>query len=173
MTSAPTGFRFFRAPGRRHFANGVCELAATLSSLLVSAFAQQTTSEPFAAVLNGPATLDEIYGANGHFLHQSCHRPECLAMADIADMYEVLTPRDTPSGNTLLDPQSFNPRDYNNQVDRLIRSHPDRVGLYCRILTKIASHWHDDAQEGTEIGALVIELATRVDEVGRGCTPAV
>lgn len=55
-------------------------------------------------MLNAPASLDEIYGANGHFLHESCRRPACLAMSDIADMFGVLTHRDVPNFMTLLDP---------------------------------------------------------------------
>ena len=116
--------------------------------------------DPLANVLNGSATLNQIYGANGQFYREKCLRIQCVAMDDIAQSYEILGDRDTPGGPSLVDPKLFNPDDYNEKVKHLLAAHPDRHPLYCRILRKIARHY--DSHSEDVVGRWTMEIAALI-----------
>lgn len=142
------------------FDKSFCAGIAAAIFLLLGIQAVPAALDPLSGVLNGPATLDEIYDANGQFRREACHEIECLAMNDIARSFEILGNRDTPGGPSLLNPQLFNPADYNDKVWRLLAAHRDRTRAYCRILSKVARNY--DAKSDSNVARWAIEIAALI-----------
>ena len=133
-----------------------------------SAQAKDPPKDLLASVLNGPVTIDEIFGSNGKLYDEGCQRVECLALDDIAVSFDTMRQRDTPGGQGNLDPQLFNPDVYNDKVKHLLAAHPERHAIYCRILTKIGRHY--DAHSEDTTGHWAIEIASLVS---LGCARSV
>lgn len=141
-----------------------------LSIMLVQGVCQPvnaSSADPFANVLNGPASLEEVYGANGAMWYHDCRTRECLAMKDIADAMTLSGYRDVPSGNAMLNPSKFDPRTYNREIDALLQAHPDRMHDYCSIVEKLARHF--TGEPDILVGDWILELAASVDHYIDGC----
>lgn len=140
-----------------------------LAALMISGAGQAITVEadPYAAVLNGPASLDEVYSADQAMAGNGCRSRECLAMADIADAMTLSEHRDVPNGNALLDPSKFDPRTFDRKIDVLLGRHRDRMPDYCQILIELAEHYRGFSD--SDVGPLILDLAARVDRRVPGC----
>lgn len=123
---------------------------------------------PDAAILNGPANNEELAAAYRHLQRAGCTDSECLALQDVIDAFELMGYRDTPSGNTLLDPSKFDPHQFAVKLAKLLRSHPDRWPRYCGILEKLARHYQDPS-----LGFQVAELSGRISSSSLDCAAAV
>ena len=121
---------------------------------------------PFAGILNGPATWEEVGDANR--TAGGCGSQECAAMRDVGRAFMVVFRRDVP-GTMAHVPQPADPsRAADDALQQGMLVHRSRYGAYCTILTKLAAHYSEYF-----IGHASVELANRMDDVDGSCTPKV
>lgn len=130
-------------------------------------FGASIPPDPYVAVLNGAASIDEVYVADEAMAGKGCRSRECLAMRDIANAMTLSLHRDVPNGNVLLDPGKFDPRTFDREIDSLLGKHPERMQDYCTILIKVAQHYQGFSD--CDVGAWDLDLAARVGRQIPGC----
>jgi hypothetical protein len=131
--------------------------------LLVIAPPAHAAPDPYAGILNGPATQAEVNEANR--TSGGCGTEECAAVRDLARAFMTILRRDVP-GTMANVPQPADPaRAADDALDRGLLAHRSRYAAYCAILAKLARHYSEYF-----IGHASIELANRIDGAGDRCT---
>ncbi|MGB8843004.1 MAG: hypothetical protein WCC64_18260 [Aliidongia sp.] len=127
--------------------------------------------DPYAGLLEGPATSTALSDGNGQLARDGCTRAACIAVGDLVTVFDILLRRDVPNTMVRTKPQTGNPDKLaDSAFRRSILQHPERFAGYCSVLTKLAAHYSDYT-----VGFHAVEIATRLDTASKSirCTAAV
>ena len=129
-------------------------------------------NDPLSRALNGPANIEALSQAYAHLGATRCGSPVCLAIRDVATAFEIIEERHPPDAQTLLHPESFDPKAWVDEHDarlrRLLRAGRDRWPLDCAILRKPAEHYADYT-----VGWSAVEVAGRISRPSFDCAASV
>jgi hypothetical protein len=109
-------------------------------------------------------------GVGDYWLHP-CRDVQCRAARDLTCAYDAQLRRDVPNSMGRGDPRSYD-RDligYNATLRNLGRTHPERRGLYCRLLARVAACDEDRMDHAIQVTRWTTELAARLTRPGFDC----
>ena len=136
---------------------------AVVALLLALSRPACAATDPYAGILNGPATRAKVNEASR--LAGGCGSEECAAVRDVARAFMTILRRDVP-GTMAHVPQPADPTQAADQaLQGELLAHRSRYSNYCEILTKLASHYSEYF-----LGHASVEIANRIDAAGGRCT---
>ena len=140
--------------------------ASVLTAALAVMAPAAAALDPYAGILNGPATWDEVGDANR--TAGGCGTEKCAAVRDVARAFMIIFRRDVPGTMAHVHQPADPARAADEALQRDLLAHRPRYRAYCAILIKLAGHYSEYF-----IGHASIELANRIDDAGGHCTPSV